>query len=262
MIEILQPGLATSVQGPRAWRKAHLGIPLGGPADGRSHANANRLAGNPDDACALEMTLVGATLLFHAPTRIALCGAPFEANIQFNESIHVEAAQTVVIKGTPLGARCYLAVAGGIELPPGTAITKGQFLRIKTSTATASPTLLSLTPLSSPATLRYTSLHSQADLTYTVTNHVSRRGIRLAGPALPGKSEIITEGVNAGAIQVPPDGQPLILFYDQTTTGGYPKLGTLIRADLPRVGQLRPRDQVILRAISYEAAAQINEALD
>lgn len=262
MIEVLQPGPATTIQGARAYRMAHLGVPLGGPADARSHANANRLVGNPDDAGAIEMTLLGATLRFHTPATVALCGAPFEATIPFNQTIHLKPGDTVSIRGTPQGARCYLAVAGGIALPSGTHVARGQILPIGERKLHTLPLLPPLS-LDSPITLRYTALTPRADLHYEVTNHANRRGIRLAGPALNFNHEIITEGVNAGAIQVPPSGQPVILFYDQTTTGGYPKLGTILRADLPRVGQLRPRDQVVLRYISWEdASQQAHEASD
>jgi allophanate hydrolase subunit 2 len=105
--------------------------------------------------------------------------------------------------------------------------------------------------------IRYTAAEPRQELRYTVTNEVNRRGIRLQGPALEPGHEMITEGVNAGAIQVPPSGQPLIVFYDQTTTGGYPKLGTVIRADLDRLGQLRPRDTIRLQWIAVEDALQL-----
>jgi 5-oxoprolinase (ATP-hydrolysing) subunit C len=263
MIEVLQPGPATTIQGTRAWRMAHLGIPLGGPADSRSHANANRLVGNPDDAGAIEMTLLGATLRLEAPGVVALCGAPFDATMPFDQAVRLNAGDTVSIRGTPRGARCYLAVAGGIALASGTRVTKGQMLPIGEPKLLSAPPLLPPWPWLSPVVLRYTAPEPQPDLTYEVTNDANRRGIRLAGPALSFNREIITEGVNAGTIQVPPSGQPVIIFYDQTTTGGYPKLGTIIRADLARVGQLRPRDQVVLRRISWEEASEYaHEASD
>lgn len=266
MIEVLQPGPASTIQGARAFRQAHLGVPLGGPADAHSHANANRLVANSDNANALEMTLLGVTLLFHVHARVSLCGAPFEASIPFNQSVNLKPGDTLIIRGTPRGARCYLAVSGGIDLASGTRLTKGQILPVN------EPPLISTSLVSlydpptfpDPVELRYTSDTPHPDLLYDVTNDASRRGIRLAGPALAFNREIITEGVNAGTIQVPPNGQPVILFYDQTTTGGYPKLGTIIRADLPRVGQLRPRDRVLLRQISWDQAAllAIHEAID
>ena len=260
---MLQPGAATTVRGGRAWRRAHLGVPLGGPADGRSHANANRLAGNADAARALEMTVLGATLRFHTAARVALCGAPFECNMAFNESLAVEPGDTLSVRGTPQGARCYLAVAGGLAAEEGAPLVKGQMLELAGAPVSEGRSLLPPTTLVTPVELRYTSPEPSPDLWFEVSNQANRRGIRLMGPPLPGKDEIITEGVNAGTIQVPPDGQPVILFYDQSTTGGYPKLGTIIRGDLPRVGQLRPRDVVRLKWITWEEAARLasDEAL-
>ena len=350
MIEVLQPGAYTSVQGERAWRRAHFGIPLGGPADEVSHAAANRLVGNPAGARALEVTLLGPTLLFHDAARVVLCGAPFEANIPLGRMVDVAAGVTVVIRGTALGARCYLALAGGVLLtdgrvlrkgdrfglgvgwgdgvgvglgagvglgsgvalgagdaasasvaasarsaasesaaegvsvaegadvpagvdvvegvggPAGVSVAKGVSVAAGASIVggvgpgptrgdTLVPTPGGVPFVEGPVVLRYTSAEPRADLVYEVTSDFNRRGIRLAGAALEMKHEIITEGVNAGTIQVPPNGQPLILFYDQTTTGGYPKLGTIVRRDLARVGQLRPRDRVVLRRVSFEKAA-------
>lgn len=251
MIEVLQPGASTTVQGPRAWRQAHFGIPLGGPADEYSHACANRLVGNQPTALALEITLLGPTLLFHQPARLALFGAPFTGSHPLGEAVDVAAGELVSVKGTPAGARCYLAVAGGLLLPPGHLLTKGEHFTAGSPAPTPPPQIFPPPSLATPALLRYVSEEDRADLVFEVTNEANRRGIRLQGPTLHCNREIITEGVNAGTIQVPPSGQPLILFYDQTTTGGYPKLGTIVRADLPRVGQLRPRDAVILRRVPF-----------
>jgi antagonist of KipI len=252
VIEVVQPGAFTSVQGDRAWRQAHLGVPLGGPADAGSHAVANRLVGNSPVARALEITLLGPTLSFREAAVVALCGAPFEASIPAGVRVAVPAGERISIRGTPRGARCYLAVAGGIEAVDGRVLAKGETLAIgpAPAMAEAAETVAPMV-LEQPVLLHYMSDTPRADLVYEVTNEANRRGIRLQGPPLGPNREIITEGVNAGTIQVPPSGQPLILFYDQTTTGGYPKLGTIVRADLDRVGQLRPRDQVILRHVPF-----------
>jgi antagonist of KipI len=91
---------------------------------------------------------------------------------------------------------------------------------------------------------------------YVVSGDSDRRGIRFQGEALrlPPKSQLLTEGISLGAMQVPPDGQPIILFVDQQTTGGYPKVANVIAADLRHVAQLRPRDQVHFRMVTVEAA--------
>jgi len=259
-MEVLQAGAATSVQGGRAWRQAHLGVPLGGPADGYSHACANRLVGNAGDAGALEMTLLGARLLFHEAAEVALCGAPFEATIPMWRAVQVEAGETVTVRGTPLGARCYLAVRGGCRAAG--AVVKGGRIARADGPAGERQAVVPVEFAAGEVTLRYTAGAAREDLFYTVTPEANRRGIRLegAGPGMGPPREMITEGVNAGTIQVPPSGQPLILFYDQSTTGGYAKLGTIVRADLDRVGQLRPRDAVRLRWVPVEEALRLARA--
>jgi biotin-dependent carboxylase-like uncharacterized protein len=96
------------------------------------------------------------------------------------------------------------------------------------------------------------------EASYTVTEGSSRMGLRLRGPAIPSPTgHMLTEGVALGAIQIPPDGQPIILFVEHQTTGGYPKPANVISADFWRVGQLRPRDQVQFERVTMEQALQL-----
>lgn len=221
--------------GARAWRQAHRGIPLGGPADEASHAAANRLVGNEAEALALEITLLGPRLRFHEPVWFALTGAPFDARLDgvavaWWEAHRAQPGQELAIRGTPRGARCYLAIGHRAGAPPPWPPPRFDEAVVE---------------------LRVTGGAIEGE--YRVTQDASRRGIRLSGPPLAG-GEIITEGVCAGAIQVPPGGQPIILFVDQTTTGGYHKAAHVARVDLDRVGQLRPGDRVRFRTISIEEA--------
>ena len=95
---------------------------------------------------------------------------------------------------------------------------------------------------------------------YRVSEESNRMGIRLEGPALPSPAllsqdgHMITEGVPLGAVQAPPDGQPIVLFVEHQTTGGYPKPANVISADFWRLGQLRPRDVVRFERITMEGA--------
>ncbi len=94
---------------------------------------------------------------------------------------------------------------------------------------------------------------------YSVTEEANRMGIRLKGTQfeLASRGEMITEGVSLGAIQVTPGGQPIILFVEQQTTGGYPKIANVIAADIPSVGQLRPRDDIRMELVSMEEAREL-----
>jgi antagonist of KipI len=91
---------------------------------------------------------------------------------------------------------------------------------------------------------------------YSVTEETNRMGIRLEGKPLDltASGEMITEGVSLAAIQITPGGQPIILFVEQQTTGGYPKLVNIISADFPSLGQLRPRDEIRFALVSMEEA--------
>jgi allophanate hydrolase subunit 2 len=92
---------------------------------------------------------------------------------------------------------------------------------------------------------------------YRVAEESNRMGLRLIGPRLESTRELLTEGVSLGAIQVPAGGQPIITFVEQQTTGGYPKVASVISADLPVVGQLRPRDEVRFECVSLERALEL-----
>jgi antagonist of KipI len=91
---------------------------------------------------------------------------------------------------------------------------------------------------------------------YRVTEDSNRMGLRLEGAAIPphDRGQMITEGVSLGAIQIPDGGQPIILFVEQQTTGGYPKIANVISADLPSIGQLRPRDEIRFEKVDWETA--------
>jgi biotin-dependent carboxylase-like uncharacterized protein len=94
---------------------------------------------------------------------------------------------------------------------------------------------------------------------YRVAEESNRMGIRLEGAPIPAPSggEMISEGVSLGAIQVPESGKPIILFVEQQTTGGYPKIANVISADLPSVGQLRPRDEIRFELVNFETARSL-----
>jgi allophanate hydrolase subunit 2 len=93
---------------------------------------------------------------------------------------------------------------------------------------------------------------------HVVSEQSDRAGLRLKGePVTPREQkQLITDGIPLGAIQVPPDGQPILLFVDQQTTGGYPKIASVIAADMHRVGQLRPRDEVWFAEVSMSEAVE------
>jgi antagonist of KipI len=272
-----------------------MGVSPSGAADPVALRLGNLLVGNEAGAAALEMTLLGGSFVFPAGAVIALTGADFGATID-GRSVEMWTPHAMLPGATlKLGptrnfARCYLAVAGGIRVKPflgsasthllsglggheGRALRKGDVLRLGMcerkflKRAISQTVLLSLKPRK---VLRVTD-GPQSDwfseevkqilsrAPFRVSEESDRTGLRLEGPALAFSKagEMITEGVPLGAIQVTPSGQPIILFVEQQTTGGYPKIANVIGVDLHRLGQLRPRVEIRFERTSLAVARSL-----
>jgi len=294
-IQVLAPGLLTTVQDLGRQGFGPMGVSPCGAADPVALRLGNRLVLNDENAASAEMTLVGGTFLFPDGAVVALAGSDFGAaldgaGVDLWTSAEVRPGQVLSLGPTRSGARCYLCVRGGIDVPlflgsasthlviglggfEGRPLRKGDVLRIGSSAGTFSRRSVApqiSTALSPRKILRFTlgpqaewfpesSLRAFRDATYRVYEQSNRMGLRLEGPLLaqtPGR-EMITEGVSLGAIQVPAGGAPIILFVDQQTTGGYPKIGNVISADLHRVGQLRPRDEIRFEQVTWETARDL-----
>ena len=276
---MISPGLLTTVQDLGRPGLAHLGISACGAADALSLRAGNLLLGNAEGAAALEMTLAGGTFEFEPATWVALTGAEFEASIPMWTPVEVKPGEQVRCGHARSGARCYLCVSGGIETPPvlgsrsthlltglggleGRALKRGDVLaagpaRRRSGTKAAAEEALRFEP-GSPARIHVTSPAAAQALCaalWEVKEDSDRMGLRLRGPVLERETgHMLTEGVPLGAVQVPPDGQPIILFVEHQTTGGYPKIANVISADFHAVGQLRPRDRIRFEQVSIDAA--------
>ncbi len=288
MIRVIKPGLQTTIQDLGRFGYAHLGLSPAGAADRFSFRAANLLVGNDENAPALEMTLLAPVLEFHSAATVAITGSALSSSIPTYELFEVSAGQRIELGSLTSSARAYLAVRGGFDVPQvmrssstflpaaigghqGRALRVGDILQVA-NTAPGAPlpadagklrALISSRPMrtvAAPQSNRYSSeamelFYSQA---FQVSEASNRSGIRLAGAPIVSSdsSELLTEGVALGAIQVPSDGQLIILFVDQQTTGGYPKIGNIIAADLPRIGQLRPRDPVHFQLVTLDEAVE------
>ena len=283
MIEVEEPGALTSIQTARGrlgWR--HLGIPVGGAADAWSARLANRLVGNDDDAPLLEVTLVGPTLRFDAAARAALTGSPIEASIDglpFPPFVgrDVRAGSTLWI-GAGDGARAYLAIAGGIVVDAllgsgatdlrsgfggheGRALRRGDVLTV--GAATGVPRRWTGTLPEGPIRI-VEGPHAErlggdalTSAGWTVSTAADRTGVRLDGPVLElDDPQVASMGLPLGAIQVPPDGKPIVMLADRPVTGGYPVPACVIGADVGRVARLRPGDAVQFESVSLDEARQ------
>lgn len=286
------PGLLTTVQDLGRIGFGPLGVSPSGAADPIALRLANLLVGNPAGAAALEMTLVGGCFLFPDGATIAItgadCGPTMEGRpLELWTSHALPPGAKVAFGPTRNYARCYLAVAGGIQVAPflgsssthllsglggfhGRALRKGDTLPLgrpgkEIPCKTVSPAvLLHLKPrkklrvTDGPQSEKFSDETRQIFFRtlFQVSEQSDRLGIRLNGEALPAVNtgDMITEGVTLGAIQITPSGQPIILGVDQQTAGGYPKIANVIGADLHRLGQLRPRDEVRFERTSFAVA--------
>jgi antagonist of KipI len=292
LIQVQSPGLFTTVQDLGREGFGPMGVSPSGAADPISLRLGNLLVGNPESAAGLEMTLLGGTFLFPEGGVVALTGSDFGPTLDGSSvalwtSLEIEPGQTLALGPTRTGARCYLCVQGGIVVQPflgsssthvlsglggfeGRPLRAGDVLEIGSEPAgfrkrTISPRAVER--LSPRKLLRVTAGPQSGQFPessravfyagpYRVTEEADRMGLRLEGAPIlmPAGNEMITEGVSLGAIQVPAGGQPIILFVEQQTTGGYPKIANVIAADLSSVGQLRPRDEIRFELVTMEAA--------
>jgi antagonist of KipI len=292
-VRVLKPGLSSTVQDRGRYSFAHLGISPCGAADALSLRIANMLVGNGEWIPALEMTLLGATLEFEQRAIVAASGAECDCRVgryrvPTNTAIDVPAGGVLQCGSINGGVRSYLAVQGGVDVPlvMGSASTdlRGGFggfegRRLRTNDIlpigkTSGPQPRKLRPkvldhLRGSGPIRVTS-GAQHDwfsadvyarflsVPFQVSEQSDRAGLRLRGTPIDPREprQLLTDGIPLGAVQVPPDGQPIVLFVDQQTTGGYPKIANVIAADIHRVGQLRPRDVVRFAEVSIADAVE------
>jgi len=293
-IRVLKPGLLTTVQDLGRPGFGPMGVSASGAADPVSLQIGNKLAGNSHGAAALEMTLAGGHFSFSGKTMAAITGANFFPKLRGERvpqhaSFVINAGDILEFDSAAAGARCYLCVQGGIDVPQflgsrsthllsgnggleGRALRKDDILKIGGATPDLRPKRLSNSlqaTLAGNAKIRVThgpqwqcfSDGAQRMFfrqSYEVSNTADRTGIRLEGIPLawPSQQDMLTEGVALGAIQIPRDGKPIVLFVEQQTTGGYPKIANVIAADVYRLGQLRPKDEVSFELVDFETARQ------
>ena len=297
-IEVLRPGLLTTVQdlGRPGWRRA--GVSASGAADTPALRAANRLAGNPDGAAGLECTVVGPRLRFLAASRFAVTGADLSPVLHRDghdswpvppgTPVPAQAGHVLAFGARRWGCRAYVAFAGGIDVAPvlgsrstdltagfggldGRALRAGDHLGLGTPATNAPPLRIAAEPPAArgaEATVRVVlgpqddhftpaALEAFRAEAFSLLPESDRVGCRLRGPRLDhrGAAEIVTDGIVPGCVQVPPDGQPIVMMAGGPTTGGYPKIATVVRADLPALAQLLPGEgRVRFRAVTVEEA--------
>jgi len=292
LIRVIQPGPLATVQDLGRIGLAHLGVPGSGAADAASLRRANRLVGNDETAAGLEATLGRLVVRFEADAVAAVTGAPVPLTLEpdpyggepaHDTRFEVRAGSALKLGSPRAGLRSYLAVDGGIEVPPvlGSRSTdrlsglgpaplragdllplgpprslpgKPRDTRPRAVPSAAVPAggaqAVQLRAIAGPRHDWFTAaaLTALQGGGYQVTAASDRTGLRLAGPVLtraPGRTgELASEGTAAGSLQVTHDGQLILLLADHPVTGGYPVIAVVVSADLGLAAQLRPGQRI------------------
>lgn len=294
-LEIEDPGLFASVQDAGRFGAERFGVSPSGAADPVSLEIANRLVGNPADAAAIEVTLTGARLRLAADSAvIALAGAEAALAIDGERregwvGHRIRRGSRIEIGPATAGVRSYLAVAGGVLVPPilgsrsthwrsglggldGRPLRAGDRLPIAAEDPSPAAPLLryrydrrpyfggpiAIVPGPQADHFQPEALGMLVDGRYRISPQSDRMAVLLDGPKLPfrGGFNIVSDGVVTGSIQVPGHGRPLVLAADRQTTGGYPKIATVTSPAIPRLAQRRPNERVGFVVTSPEEAEQ------
>jgi antagonist of KipI len=298
-VSVVSAGFLASVQdlGRTGYRKS--GVSIGGALDAHALRVANALVGNEDSAAGLEATLGNLRLRFNDQRVVAWCGGAFsvrigDENLPPGHAGLISKDEELVMVAPNAGARVWLAISGGIDVPPvlgsrstdlrgnfggheGRTLRDGDTLPLGKKerqfeaaaprisqwsaptpwvTTTARDRFLRI--VRGPDWTRFTTEAQTAlvEAPFTVTLDSDRMAARLDGPDLPrlDSSDLLSEAVATGTLQVPPNGQPILLLGDCQTMGGYPKIAHVITIDLPIAAQLWPGDPVRFHEVSLTEA--------
>jgi antagonist of KipI len=300
--EVIQPGAFTTVQDLGRYGYQKYGVSISGAMDRFALRVANLLVGNGEGEAAVEATLIGPKLKALMKLRVTFTGADLSPAVDRNPApmwCTVNVAEGSVISfGTPKsGCRGYLAVAGGIDFPVvmgsrsihtrshlggnGRALTKGDVLKRKDSGFRNQDSGFRQIPddqipiygrrwnarvILGPQNDYFTRKAIETFLgnEYEITPQADRMGYRLKGPKIEHKSgaDILTDATPPGSIQVPGDGMPILLLADGQTTGGYPKIATVISVDQDLLAQARPGDKVRFQRVTITDAHHLLEEME
>ncbi|MBE6002514.1 MAG: biotin-dependent carboxyltransferase family protein [Lachnospiraceae bacterium] len=291
---VIKGGLLTTVQDLGRSGYQSQGFNVGGVMDRRSFRIANLLLDNPENEAVLECTLIGPTLEFTSDQIIAITGGDFRPELNDDPvpmytAIYVNKGDVLKVGSARTGRTCYIAFSNYLQIPvvmgsrstnlkcgiggfKGRKLNDGDYISTRIKRRKYLPFFLSRTlPLhefdGSTETIRVV-MGPQDDMfsskgietflgsEFTISGNFDRMGVRMDGPFVESKtgSDIISDGIALGAIQVPAHGKPIILLADHQTAGGYAKIGTVASVDLPKVVQRRIDDKIRFKSITVEEA--------
>jgi antagonist of KipI len=296
LLEVIAPGMLTTVQDLGRVGHQREGVPVSGAMDPWALETGNALLGNPRGAAALEIALAGPTLRMRAEALLCFTGADFGAEVAGRRIapwtvVQARAGDTIRCAGPARGAWAYLCFAGGIDVPPvlGSRSTylRGGFGGFEGRTLRAGDVLHAgpaRSPMGAGTALDPAAVHAPVAAfvaravpgpeehlfgreavesfygsAFAVSPQSDRMGYRLDGPrirpAAP-SGDLASEGTAWGLVQVPPDGQPIVLMADRQTTGGYARIATVASVDVPRIAQLLPGGIVRFRRVTVDEARE------
>lgn len=293
LVEVVDAGIGNSIQDAGRFGFRHMGIAVSGCLDEMLARCANALVGNSPDCACIEIRAVGPKLAVRkGKVRLALVGDVSAIVIRIDGSeTEIQPWQTVLLGpqdevqiGFLAGGTAYLAVSGGFSSPLQLG-SRSTYQRAEIGSPMAVGLLLpciaqplvddhvftadpwrhedgAIRVMLGPQDDHFKpeALSDLCNHNYQVTAQSDRMGVRLEGAALmhvtPAAADIVSDGVAPGVIQVPGNGQPIILLADCQTVGGYPKIATVISADLPRLGQVKPGQAVRFQLVDAEQARQ------
>jgi biotin-dependent carboxylase-like uncharacterized protein len=287
---VRQPGLLSLLQDRGRMGQARLGLTTGGPMDPLAAALANRLLGNEGNATLIEVSFGGLELVAEGNVQVAVTGAELPVAIEGHErplwtTLELQDGEVLSMGFSELGCRTYLAVRGGFAVPAsfgstatvpregigglnGGPLRPGDRLDVHAAQPVEGRRLaLRDRPrYHQRATVRVVPGYQQQHFPrleqrrffggeYRVSERSDRMGYRLEGPSITCDIKgLLSEGIAPGAIQVPADGQPIVLLNDRQTIGGYPKIGSTLSLDRAYLAQLRPGNSVTFTPISEHTA--------
>jgi biotin-dependent carboxylase-like uncharacterized protein len=278
-LTVLEAGPLTTVQDAGRPGRAHLGVPRSGFLDAPAARLANRLAGNKPGTALLETTLGGVTVRADEALTVAVTGAACDVSVDgqavaWGEPVSLPVGAVLRVAAARSGVRSYVAVSGGLEVEPvlgsrstdtlsglgpapvadGDVLALGPGRRPRPADAPRWPRLDGVLRVSPGPRMDWVEggVRRLAETTWTVAADSNRVALRLTGEPLDRArlGELPSEGLVLGAVQVPPDGQPLVFLADHPTTGGYPVVAVVHVEDLWQCAQLRPGEPVGFRHVS------------
>jgi biotin-dependent carboxylase-like uncharacterized protein len=284
-------GPRTSLQDAGRIGSQRYGVSNSGAMDRLALAAANALVGNEAGAAAIEFMLLGGSFACaDGPVRVAVAGAPCAVSLDGQlvaggSTILMHPGQTLTVGAMQAGVYAYLAVGGSFDLPlqlgsvslhqraalggfHGRALAGGDRVPVRpTGPPERQRWMLPPLPLDPSAAVRVVlgpqddhftpgGLTTFLSSAYAVTQEADRMGYRLSGPKVEHSNgyNIVSDGIVSGSIQVPGSGEPIVMMADRQTTGGYPKIATVISADLRIVAQRRPGEIVRFESVDVASA--------